>query len=359
MAPGELVESPPGDEGVVGSSAPEAVPPPRTQSLWRRIQTLSGLSPTGLVDEIGRTYFDHLAGEFRTLADSQVKPVNEDARRRGQTICTTNAQNPERLAWGDLYSLELAVLQLQPLARLRARAESLRTKWREVVGQAAFDDYLKAAADLDKGDEMTIRADLEQLLSEFHWLYTIYPARERVRSGISKTLALVTLWFLLVLAAVGWWLYHPKAGVQPEVPTVLVVIAAGVVGSFVSAQQRIQSLPNTGDSILTMHELKRGRLGIFIAPLSGAIFATALYLIFAATLAEGALFPKIFVPPTPRGATSVTFGIFAGATGPSAGVDYAKLIVWSFIAGFAERFVPDALDRLIAKSQAREVARTP
>ena len=43
---------------------------------------------------------------------------------------------------------------------------------------------------------------------------------------------------------------------------------------------------------------------------------------------------------------------FLRGTGPTDGVSFALLIVWSFIAGFAERLVPDTLNRLVAKNEA-------
>ncbi len=49
--------------------------------------------------------------------------------------------------------------------------------------------------------------------------------------------------------------------------------------------------------------------------------------------------------PAPSGSTS--FKRFLKCTGPTTGFDYALLIIWCFIAGFAERLVPDTLSRLV------------
>lgn len=59
------------------------------------------------------------------------------------------------------------------------------------------------------------------------------------------------------------------------------------------------------------------------------------------------------VSPTPEPAPQVLrIKTFLLETGPVDGVSYALLIIWSFLAGFAERLVPDTLNRLVAKNEA-------
>lgn len=45
-----------------------------------------------------------------------------------------------------------------------------------------------------------------------------------------------------------------------------------------------------------------------------------------------------------------TFATFTDM-GPATGGDYAKVLVWAFIAGFFEQLVPDVLDRVAHKKQ--------
>jgi hypothetical protein len=97
-----------------------------------------------------------------------------------------------------------------------------------------------------------------------------------------------------------------------------------------------------------------------VPPVVGAIAATVLYITFAAGLLEGALFPKFACKlMDEKGASLVpdacrTFGTAISDFGPATAVDYAKALIWAFIAGFAERLVPDALQTFAAKVEKSE-----
>jgi hypothetical protein len=73
----------------------------------------------------------------------------------------------------------------------------------------------------------------------------------------------------------------------------------------------------------------------FVGPLVGAAGAILLYMMFRSGLLTGELSPS-FRACVPNNETLCTI----------TGVEEAKLMVWSFIAGFSEKFVPLTLHRL-------------
>lgn len=303
--------------------------PPAYQKLQRE-QPLS---------EYGLSYFNELLSEFRTLSTNNADP---------EVMATIDAilRKPS-LTWDDIFTFEKSILKLQSIDIVRRRAWALREKYRQLAGQPMYEVYLKSnPPDPDTAAEATLRADLLQLLDNFHWHYTVTMAGERMRGRLSKW---IVGFMTMVVAGVAAFAIirsdHESAFVTP---TFVVVLFMGMLGGFVSTQLRLQSsASHQGEAMENLAKLDHGWLSIFISPVSGAIFAAILYMLFTGKFLTGTIFPDIMTPMEEiKGGLS--FGAFATSTGPATGMDFSKLLVWSFIAGFAERFVPDALSRIIA-----------
>ena len=109
------------------------------------------------------------------------------------------------------------------------------------------------------------------------------------------------------------------------------VLFFGALGSTVSFFSRQDLSPK---------EISRTRT-LVGTQVFGAVFATLLFLAFVGGLVQGSLFPAF------RSFGSSDVSWFGLLFFPS---DWARLMVWSFIAGFSERFVPDLLNNLILRS---------
>jgi len=309
--------------------------------------------------DYGSFYFANVLADYQSLpkqdADESARAIRETADlivKKGNDVTCT-----------DLFTLETAVVRLQPIERLRRRACILRQKYRSLVGEQAYQAYL-ACSPLDpqtaKPEEL--RADMEQLLSEFHWHYSAVKTRECLFHDLQRRL--VTPILVYMLATLAWALWYIE-GESGTIPTLPVVVLAGVLGAFTSILRRLQtaqsqSVAPAEDMIGKLSELGLGRLGVFMALASGAIFSSILYLIFIGQMVQGSFFPEIVSPEAAPGtSTGLAFSKFVTATDPRDGVEFAKLLVWSFISGFAERFVPDVLDRLTTRDAQAGASATP
>lgn len=199
---------------------------------------------------------------------------------------------------------------------------------------------------MSSGTEAALRADVEFLLTQIHLRYAIRPAWDLQREHVSRSIAIMTglglgalLIYGLLASFTSWPIY---------VTTLGMVLYTGLMGGLLSVQQRYQSASDEGDPVHNIAVLQWGNFSVLISPFSGALFAAIFYIIFVAGLVKGDLFPGFSALSTdPKNARYVS-EFFTNAT-PDNIVQYAKLIVWSFIAGFFERLVPDTLSRFVAK----------
>jgi len=353
----------------------------------------------------GQTYFNQVLAQYQLLPPT-TKPTDEENELR-KFADSIVARKLEERTWADLFALEICVVKLLPELDLRRGAWGIRSKYRDLAGPKEFDAYQASnPPDPNTGNLAELRADSLKILGEFHWIYAFTPIRERIRESLAKAVFNFTLIvgiFALILATIGYYsdLKSGNTLTPSSVPLLPIIIAMGVVGGYVSLQKRIQSVPSTGDPIVNIAELSNSKFSVYLAPVSGAVFAVLLYIVFIGGLLKGPLFPVIsspdgtcedsiplkaalvpVSPPTGNSATTmnsssqsnidnsppnsapsttvggnnkkclqtIAFTSFVRRTGPASGADFALLLVWAFIAGFAERFVPDTIDRLVSQA---------
>ena len=283
--------------------------------------TTPTIRQTSILTDFGPPYFDHVLAEYDLVCSDANIPL------RVQEVIERH-KNRDQLTWGDLYLLEKYVLCKQPEEVLRARLPGLRLNYRQIVGADAYEQYLQSrqAAALD-GSVQQLRADAGRLLDALHWAYAMAPEREKMRTAILGNIAKEMV--ISVGLGVVAILFAAFVLKMTLATTVILVLLMGALGGFLSVQQRLEKIPTEQDPVLTMFQLHNGRFAVRLAPLTGAICALVLFLIFQAELLKGTAFPdmgKLNLAP-----------------------EYGKLLLWSFIAGFAERFVPDTLDNLVPK----------
>jgi hypothetical protein len=141
---------------------------------------------------------------------------------------------------------------------------------------------------------------------------------------------------------------EPFDGKVGPATTLTMVVMAGVLGATFSLIRRAQTPMMDGDAMRNVQNLAAADTYFLLTPLTGAIGALVLYAFFCGGLIEGSLFPKITCPDI---AQPMRFVDFLKNAGPASWADHGKTLVWCFIAGFAERLVPDAIDRLTSAAQ--------
>lgn len=390
---------------------------------------------------------EHLHSEYSSLKSDKKTEIGAEDEEFIDSLYERRETTPP--TWHDLYRFELILANYLPAGKLRGKVVRLRYDYRNVAGQKEFDDYMASKPpdlqsppdpedppDKHTNFERLMRDDLKDLLDRLYMRYAILPVKEKKLNKltfIAAGLCLVSLISLLIIVTLLFAFPHwfdpnidteraKKVGDISSL-TIMVVVVTGAMGGFVSALQRIQTQPADGDSIYNLSVLFYGSYSVFVAPITGAIFAILLYLMFTSQVLTGAFFPRIYTPaavetssteesknpknksdapapPTPethQTNTANTSSSAAGGnsevaetdtktnrnvnantnvarsptpkptpepvpekslkvldflveSGPAGGKDYALLILWCFIAGFAERFVPDALDRFIKRS---------
>lgn len=306
------------------------------------------------VPAYGLIYFNHLLGQYKTTPADK---LNGPEAAKMKEIAD---EDPKEISWSDLYVFDMLLVKILPPEKLRRKVWNLRARYREVAGIREYEAYLASKppdlvseVEVDKSDNI-VRADIDFLMSEIYIRYAMEPVRQLERSVLSKRLTWITVTgivaiFLFALIPYLIKLYEDEENATFPGSVFFVAMFSGAMGGLISMLQRFQSLTNDGDPINSVSQMNYGQFGVSISAITGAVSAVVLFMVFEGGLLSGELFPVVSTES--KNHKSSSFLYFFTHVGPNCIEDFAKLIVWCFIAGFAERFVPDTISRFVLKKQ--------
>lgn len=157
-------------------------------------------------------------------------------------------------------------------------------------------------------------------------------------NGYLKTLArrlltgLVALIILIVFTLI--YIASSKEGGAPTI-----VFLCGVMGGIVGIQKRLKTLTEKDLELMV-----NSWIYTYLAPLVGGVLSLVLYMLFVSDLLSGELFPKFVAVLDGNGQNVQGFQGLFFQQGENFQA-YAKLVVWSFVAGYSEKFVTDVVGR--------------
>lgn len=151
---------------------------------------------------------------------------------------------------------------------------------------------------------------------------------------------LVVIGILITVLVIGYWIWK-SIGIEngaEQYPLTWFIIAAAVVGSIVN-QQVYSEFKQISAGQITVYIIWKCVISIALA--------TMLYLVFAAELISGEMFPRFINSRTDNGGLYVSMIEFMTKMKPESYKDVAKILVWSFVAGYSEKFVPNLILQIV------------
>ena len=175
--------------------------------------------------------------------------------------------------------------------------------------------------------------------------YKLNPRQEYL-SEIWK-ISFLTLSALIIFIVTCIWLVKKYESFDDYIVPVLIVVC-GILGSYVGMHNKLKFMKDE-----ELRGLANSKFAIMTPALIGGLLALVLYLIFLGKIIEGELFPS-FVEDC-KCDSSKGFSSIFNQKAAEGYVGYAKLLVWSFVAGYNQKYVVDIIETFQAKREKSKI----
>jgi len=229
--------------------------------------------------------------------------------------------------------LELLNLHFVPPESLPFIVAELRSR-RSALGE----EELKPASTPDNPTAQ--KAEAAELIS---WIHRHYSLQQLFDAQKRWILFWMFFWFVAAVTVLSAIL--AKGSLSKGI--LFEEMLAGVIGGYTSSFIRMYKTEPGKDLVASIQTLRNGVAGLIEKPLLGGIFALVLHLLFVSKALTGGMFPLLSIKEL--GSNSGTFNDWFTGTVVATSADFAKVLLWCFIGGFVERFVPDVLDSMADK----------
>ncbi len=139
--------------------------------------------------------------------------------------------------------------------------------------------------------------------------------------------------FVVLLAALAWVNNDARA------PFLALILAFGAVGAVLREQVHLRKKKDAEDASATI---------AWFYPVMGSLVAVVLMTLFLSGLVSGALFPRFL---NMDGKFDGAYAALRGGMTLASQADFYKMIAWSILAGYSERFVLAKLEALTSAAK--------
>ncbi len=307
-----------------------------------------------------RLHFDNLMSDYHRLrlGDATFNPAPDDINGRGFLEIGRNYEQRYKTiidssgtSWMpnimDVLTLERVIVHFLPDDEIKLRALYIQQRYKSLISETAFDklqSQMNFQLISDKTDCRLLRHELDFMLHDLTRGYINAPLPYRARQNIW----LYAFWlgiieYLLAFIFIKIFNFFD----QSNIPTsALLVPLFGSAGAFLSIKQRVEALPYGNDAYRNIILLNASLIGLIFGLVRGAAFAILLNILMISGLVDGELFPKYeFLNSSDKKGLGHAFGFLLHLNDLPTN-EIAKILIWSLVAGFSERLVPDTLQRL-------------